>query len=98
MQVHVKCSFTHVQYIPQPHCQSIKLRNMTIGMKTKILIKFGASEMMSVEVRAKKLYKFNVYRLPLSHVKFMLILAHNNSVHTHKSHHYYVHCLYHSRL
>ena len=33
----------------------MKLRIMTVSIKTKVLIKFGASEMMCVELRAKKL-------------------------------------------
>ena len=33
----------------------MKLRIMTISIKTKVLIKFGASEMICVELRAKNL-------------------------------------------
>ena len=33
----------------------IKLRIMTISIKTKVLVKFEISEMMCVEFRAKKL-------------------------------------------
>ena len=33
----------------------MKLRIMTINIKTKVLVKFGTSEMMCVELRAKKL-------------------------------------------
>ena len=33
----------------------MKLRIMTISIKTKVLNKFGTSEMMCVELRAKKL-------------------------------------------
>ena len=33
----------------------LKLRIMTISIKAKVLIKFGASELMCVELRAKKL-------------------------------------------
>ena len=33
----------------------MKLRIMTISIKTKVLIKFGASGMMCVELRAKML-------------------------------------------
>ena len=33
----------------------VKLRIMTINIKTKVLVKFGTSEMMCVELRAKKL-------------------------------------------
>ena len=40
---------------PQPCCQSTKLRIMIIIIKTKIVVKFEASEMMCVELRAKKL-------------------------------------------
>ena len=38
---------------PQPRCQSTKLRNMTISMKTKVLVKFGASVVKCVELRVK---------------------------------------------
>ena len=38
------------------------VNEMTISVKINVLIKFGASEMISVELRAKKLS--NVYRLP----------------------------------
>ena len=56
------CScFSHVQNTPQPCCQSTTLKNMTISIRTKVLIKFGASEMMYVELRAKK--PWNVYTL-----------------------------------
>ena len=33
----------------------MKLRVMTISIKLKVLIEFGASEMICVELRAKKL-------------------------------------------
>ena len=33
----------------------MKLRIMTINIKTKVLVKFGTSEMMCVELRTKKL-------------------------------------------
>ena len=33
----------------------MKLRIMIISIKTKVLVKFGTSEMMCVELRAKKL-------------------------------------------
>ena len=59
---HVNISYSHVQNTPQPCRQSTKLRNMTISIKTKVLIKFEASEMMCVELRGKKLRK--VYHLP----------------------------------
>ena len=35
----------------------MKLRIMTISIKTMVLIKFGTSEMMCVELRAKKTVK-----------------------------------------
>ena len=53
--VHVKRSYSHVQNSFQPHRQLIKLRIITISIKLKVLIKFGASEMICVELRAKKL-------------------------------------------
>ena len=54
--------YSHVQNTPQLCRQSTKLRNMTIRIKTKVLIKFEASEMMCVELRGKKLRE--VYHLP----------------------------------
>ena len=39
----------------QPCCQSMKLWIMIISIRIKILNKFGASEMMCVELRAKNL-------------------------------------------
>ncbi len=55
MYVYVKCSSSRAPNTLQPHCQLMKLRNMTISIKTKVLIKYGTSEMMCVELRAKKL-------------------------------------------
>ena len=55
-------SYSHVQSTPKPCCQSTKLRNITISIKTKVLIKFEAWEIMCVELRGKKLRK--VYHLP----------------------------------
>ena len=52
---YVKCSSSHAQNTLQPHRQSMNLRIMTISIKTKVLIKFETSEMMCVELRAKKL-------------------------------------------
>ena len=40
--VHVKSSFSHVHTTPQPCRQSTKLESMTISIKTKVLVKFGA--------------------------------------------------------
>ena len=40
---------------PQPCRQSTKLRTMIISVLPKIVVKFEASEMMCVELRAKKL-------------------------------------------
>ena len=45
----------HVQNMPQPHRQSTKLRKMIINIKSMVLIKFGTSGMLCVELRAKKL-------------------------------------------
>ena len=53
------CAMLCLTYIKkntfQPCCQLMKLRIMTISIKTKVLNKFGTSEMMYVELRAKKL-------------------------------------------
>ena len=55
--VHVKCSSSHVQNTPQPRRQSTKLNSMIISIKTKVVFKFEASQMMCVELRAKKAVK-----------------------------------------
>ena len=39
----------------QPHRQYLKLKIMIINIKTKVVNNFGASEMIDVELRAKKL-------------------------------------------
>ena len=52
---YVNPSSSHVENTPQPCRQSTKLRTMIINIKTKIVVKFEASEMMCVELRAKKL-------------------------------------------
>ena len=59
---YVNPSFSHVENTPQPCRQFMKLRTMIVNIKTKMVVKFEASEMMSVELRAKKLW--NVYTLP----------------------------------
>ena len=46
-------SSSHVENTPQPCRQSTKLRAMIINIKTKIVVKFEASGMMCVELRAK---------------------------------------------
>ena len=56
---YVKSSSSHVQNTPQPCRQSTKLRIMIGSIKTKVLVKFEASETMCVGLRAKKLR--NVY-------------------------------------
>ena len=48
-------SSSHVENTPQPCRQSTKLRTMIINIKIKMVVKFEASEMMCVELRAKKL-------------------------------------------
>ena len=53
--VHVKCSSSHAQNTLQPRRQLMKHRIITISIKEKVLIEFGASEMMCVELRAKQL-------------------------------------------
>ena len=55
----MKSSYTPTQKAPQPRRQSTKLRITNISMKTKVLIKFGASDVKCVELRAKNL--LNVY-------------------------------------
>jgi hypothetical protein len=67
IDIHTKCSYSHVQNIIQTHRQTTKLRNMIISIKTKVLIKFGTSEMTCVELRAK------------SYELCTIVNAHNNN-------------------
>ena len=53
----MKSSSSPIQKTAQPSRQSTKLRNMIISMKTKVLIKFGASDVRFVELRDKRLSK-----------------------------------------
>ena len=53
MHAYVKCSSSHAQNTLQPRHQLAKLRIMMIS--TKKLIKYGNSEIICVELRAKKL-------------------------------------------
>ena len=53
----MKSSSSPIQKTAQPSRQSTKLRIMNISMKTKVLIKFGASNVRCVELTAKKLPK-----------------------------------------
>ena len=59
---YVKCSSSHAQNTLQPRRQLMKLRIMTISIKIKVLMEFGASEMICIELRAKRLR--NKYCLP----------------------------------
>ena len=43
-------SYLHVQNMLQSHRQSMKLRSMIVNIKTKVLFKFGTSEIMCEEV------------------------------------------------
>ena len=54
---YVKCysSSSYAQNILQQCCQLVKLRIMTICIKLKVLLKFGASEMICLELRSKKI-------------------------------------------
>ena len=57
---HVKVSFSHVQNTPQSCRQLTKLKIITASklnnsIITKVVVKFGSSEMMYVELRAKQL-------------------------------------------
>ena len=51
----MKSSYTPIQKAPQPRRQSTKLRIMNISIERKVLIKFRASDVKCVELRAKKL-------------------------------------------
>ena len=55
MCTYVKCSSSHAQNTLQPCHLLVKLRIMTISLNPKVLVKFGTSEMICVELRAKKL-------------------------------------------
>ena len=55
MYAYAICSFSHAQNTLQPCCQLLKLRITTVSIRLKVLIKFGASELIFVELRAKKL-------------------------------------------
>ena len=52
---YVKCSHWYVRNTLQPHRQSMEHRSVTIGMKIKVLIKCGTSEMMCAELRVENL-------------------------------------------
>ena len=70
----VRIPSSHVRNTPQPCCQSTKLRSMISYVKTKIVVKFEASEMMCVELRAKKLRIVYMHiivhmKTPFSHVR-----------------------------
>ena len=52
---YVTCSSSRAQITFQPCHQLVKLRIMTIYIMLKMLLKFGASEMIYIELRAKKL-------------------------------------------
>ena len=43
------------EHTPTMSPELMKLRIMTINVKTKVLVKFGTSEMMCVQLRTKKL-------------------------------------------
>ena len=53
----MKSSSSPIQKTAQPSRQSTKLRIMNISIETKVLIKFGASNVRCVELTAKKLPK-----------------------------------------
>ena len=61
--IHVKSSYSHVQNTPQPRRLSMKPTIMIGSIKTKVVVKFEASETVLVGLRAKKLqnaYTFGV--------------------------------------
>ena len=79
LHVHVKPSFSHVlnTHTPPPCHQSTKLRILTISIKTKVLTKFGGSEMICVELRPRKLRC--VYTLPYTRETLMLTCTEHTS-------------------
>ena len=59
---YVKCSHSYVWNTPQPHRQSMEHRSITIGMKLKVLIKCGTSEMMCVgRIESRNLWSWPLY-------------------------------------
>ena len=46
---------SHAQNTLQPCRQLLKLKIMTVSIKIKVLIKYGASDIICVELRAKEL-------------------------------------------
>ena len=59
--IYVKCSSSHAQNTLQPCHQLMKVRIMTISIKTKVLIKSGTLEMMCVYPKG---YEICTGRLP----------------------------------
>jgi hypothetical protein len=68
---------------------------MIITIKTKVLIKFGTSEIMCVELRAKKLS--NVYRSPQVKYSYILLITMCTRTHAEITN-TYVYCLHHPRF
>ena len=58
---HVKVSSSHVQNTPHPYYQPTKLKIMNTSTKTKVVIKFGGSEIIC-GIEGQKLWK--VYTSP----------------------------------
>ena len=54
---YVNPSSSHVENTPQPCRQSTKLRIMISSVQAKVVVKFEASELMCIELKAKKLWK-----------------------------------------
>ena len=64
---------TNIEHTSIMSPELMKLRIMIVSIKTKVLIKFGTSEIMCVDLRAKKLR--NMYRFPLTCICEMLFFA-----------------------
>jgi hypothetical protein len=75
--VYTNCSYSHVQNIVQPHRQSMKLRNMIISTRIKVLIKFGTPEMICVELRAKKLWMCTIVN---AHILTIILMCTHTEV------------------
>ena len=67
--VHVKSSYSHVQNTPQPRRLSMKPTIMIGSIKTKVVVKFEASETVLVGLRAKKLQNAYTFGVHAYHVK-----------------------------
>ena len=66
LPIHVKftdvCTLSHTPILPTLFLYIMKLWNMNVYTKAKVLLKFGGLESMCVDMRSKKLFKLPHYR------------------------------------